>query len=291
MGFSSILGAIAFMFVFAGMAVFAVTMQKNLTAHAQEQALAAEREREQGTSGLTVTAATYATNAIVSWTDTTYADFAAGSSAGVTITGPGTLVLVGPAYVANGTWTSPVIDTGVAGANYSAIAWTAVLPSGTDVGFQVRSAASPAALAAAPFTGPSGTGADRYTASGTPLNDSATDGNRYLQYRAYLGTTDTGNTPQLQEVALGVQRFTGVATVTVRNSGSVGLEHAQTDLYLAGVRVPRNATNRTVDLGATTDQVLWQPGESVTFRVFGTRTVPTAVTVANGPARGAGTVS
>ena len=291
MGFSTIVGAIAFMIIFAGMTVFAVTVQKNITLQASEQTAASERERSQNNAAISVTSASYAEDATIDWTDTTYSDFTAGSLVSTIVASPGTLVLVGPAYTSNGTWTSPVIDTGAAGTNYTTISWTAVLPSGAALNFQARGGASTAAILASAFTGSDGTSATAYAASGANLNDSVHDGRRYIQYRANLTTTNTANTPQLQEISIGVTRDGGVSTISLENTGSEKLDFTETDLYLAGERVPRNTSSRTLDFSGASDQILWLPGESITYNVFRTVTTPATITVAQGAARAAGTVN
>ena len=72
-------------------------------------------------------------------------------------------------------------------------------PSGTDIKFQLRSAATEGGLGAATWYGPTGTG-DYYTASGTAIN-SVHDGDRWLQYKAYF-TSPGGATPTLSDVTI-----------------------------------------------------------------------------------------
>jgi len=291
MGFGTVFATIAFMFIFAGMIVFALTVQKNLTLHASEQRVAADRERVQSNSNLIITGASYAVGAVVSWTDTTYADFNAGSMENTTTISPGTVVLQGPSYEESGTWTSTIIDTGASATNYTTISWTAVLPLGTSLSFQARAGASVAALESSSFTGPDGTPGSSYVSSGTTLNETVHSETRYLQYQATLSTTDDTLTPQLQAVSIGIQRPGGSASITVRNSGSEKLPHSETDLYLVGERVPRTTSSRTIDLSSASDQLLWLPGESVTYTVFRTIATPAQITVANGAAQAAGVVS
>ena len=135
MGFSTVIGSIAFMFIVVSMLVFVVTVQKNLTLQTQEQTAASERERTQDGTTINIASASYAQDVVVDWTTTTYSDFTAGTLASTTVVSPGTLVLIGPAYTSNGTWTSSVFDTGATGTNYTSISWTAVLPSGAALDF------------------------------------------------------------------------------------------------------------------------------------------------------------
>lgn len=81
----------------------------------------------------------------------------------------------------------------------SRLAWKALTPHGTAVKFQLRSAASEADLAKAPWQGPDGS-SSYYEQSGSSLQI-ASD-HRWLQYRAVLVTPDGGSTPVLQSVSI-----------------------------------------------------------------------------------------
>jgi|GEM_PF-2401627 len=76
------------------------------------------------------------------------------------------------------------------------ISWNATLPAGTDVSFQLRSALSPQALAAAPFTGPDGTSGTYYIIPGEGLS-SGHAGDSQLQYRVRLRTERPEASPVL----------------------------------------------------------------------------------------------
>ncbi|MFP4656063.1 MAG: hypothetical protein ACLFNK_00610 [Candidatus Woesearchaeota archaeon] len=59
--------------------------------------------------------------------------------------------------------------------------------------------------------------------------------------------------------------------VYVRNTGRTQLNHNDTDVYLDGLRVPRNDTNRTIQLLEDTDQVnegVWDPSEQILIEIF-----------------------
>ena len=86
------------------------------------------------------------------------------------------------------------------GQAFDRLNWQAATELGTGVKFQVRSAASPAGLAQAAWSGPEG--ADSfYTASGTRLAGVKPE-NRWLQYRAVLTSPDGANSPRLSEVEI-----------------------------------------------------------------------------------------
>lgn len=101
------------------------------------------------------------------------------------------------AYLSSGTLTSAVFDAG-SGTDWGTLSWTAFLPGGTALKFQLAAAdgADPA-----DFRGPDGTVDGFYTGSGTAVW-SGHDGRRYLRYRAVLTTADAAKTPLLQSVTV-----------------------------------------------------------------------------------------
>jgi archaellum component FlaF (FlaF/FlaG flagellin family) len=288
MGFGTILGAIAFLFIFAGLAVFSVQVQKNVGAAGSQQIRAAELERKHSAMALSIESLSYAVDQEIPWVDDVYADFE-GTLENITNTAPGILAVPAP-YSANGSYTSQVIDTGFASTNYTTITWSGTEPADTQLSFQVRAGASVAALTSAAFSGPDGTGATSYYVSGVNLNDGVVDANRFLQYRVFFETNTTG-TPQLDSVTIGVTRPGGVVSVTVANTGSEKLLITDTDVYLGGNRVLRNDSERTFDVSAMSDKILWLPGQELEIAIFETIVPPQPIAIANSHAQAAGTVS
>jgi hypothetical protein len=87
-----------------------------------------------------------------------------------------------------------------AGVSFARLHWKAETRFGTEVKFQVRTAATRDGLAQAAWSGPEGADSS-YTKAGASLPGvGARD--RWLQYRAVLGSPDGGNSPILTEVAL-----------------------------------------------------------------------------------------
>ena len=81
------------------------------------------------------------------------------------------------------------------------IAWDALLPPGTSVRVQLRSANFPGWINDRPFIGPDGTTDSFYQNSGQSLSR-AHSGQRFIQYRVLLGTDDPGLSPILEEVII-----------------------------------------------------------------------------------------
>jgi len=81
---------------------------------------------------------------------------------------------------------------------WSTLSWTATVPANTSLKFQV--AASNSSNGPFNFVGPGGTAATFFTTSGASLSQFY--GFRYLKYKAYLATTDTTQTPALNDVTI-----------------------------------------------------------------------------------------
>ena len=97
---------------------------------------------------------------------------------------------------------SRVHDTGLSAPVYHTLTVLGVQPQHTDLRLQVRSAATPAALASAPWYGPT-TANGYYTALASPTAlNSAHKGQRYLQYRALLSCKRFSGTPVLDRVVV-----------------------------------------------------------------------------------------
>lgn len=288
MGFATIFGSLAFGFIFVSMVVFATVVQHNMAEAATEDHGRAENEQRVRSSSISITSATYDPLGTAQWIDNLYADFANGTTANTEVTREGSITLTTQPYV-NGTYTSSAIDTGFSTTEYTALSWSSVEPLSTSITFQLRSANDTAALAAASFIGPDGTATTYYTISGSSTNETHND-SRYIQYRAYLGTNDDTQTPQLTSVTIDLVRPVGTTTIDVQNTGSEKLLPGETDVYLAGQRIARTDAQRTLTLQDSAEQALWNPGETITITVPRAITTPNTLTVANGPVTATGIV-
>ena len=108
------------------------------------------------------------------------------------------LVSGAPQYYTSGNLISEPASTSV-GADYGLLTFTIAEPAGTDIKFQIRSAATSDGLAIADWYGPTGTG-DYYTASGIAINP-VHDDDRWIQYRAVFSGDGT-DTPTLSDIAI-----------------------------------------------------------------------------------------
>ena len=112
---------------------------------------------------------------------------------------PGSLSDRTPAH----SFTSRAFSTKSAAPAYVSLAWRASVPDGTSLKFQLRSAASAAALQAAKWYGPTST-QDYYLSSsntGTAAINAVHRGHRHIQYRAFFSHT-LANTPALDRVSI-----------------------------------------------------------------------------------------
>jgi uncharacterized repeat protein (TIGR01451 family) len=124
-------------------------------------------------------------------------------------------------------------------AAWSTLSWTATTPANTNLQFQV--AASNSAAGPFNFVGPDGTAATFFTTSGASL--SQFNGNRYLQYRAYLSTTSGTVTPTLNDVTvcytvvplpdLAITKTDGVATAIPGGSVTYTITATNTSASIA----------------------------------------------------------
>lgn len=277
-----------FTFIFASTIVFLMVTQHTFQTQATEQQRQTRANLVYSRMALTITSSDYVSNAVIDWTDNLYSDFITGTTTNTSVLGIGSITLTGPSYNTNGIYTSKSLDTGFT-ANYTIIAWTSITPAGTTLSFQVRAADSIAALNAAAFSGPDGSTDDYYTISGATLNETVNE-NQYIQYRAYLSTTDNAKTPELQEVTIGVQRITTAILVNVMNAGAEPLVPNQTDVYVGAERILRSNAKRTLVLDDVTNQAFWDPGETIELSVFDV-TAPTIIKVTNSAAAASTTVS
>jgi hypothetical protein len=100
-------------------------------------------------------------------------------------------------YFASGNLTSSTYDTG-GSSDFGNISWTATAPAGTALKFQIATNNDNATWL---FKGPDGTTGTYYTSSGTAVW-SGHDGDRYIKYKAFFSTANTGVTPVLQDVSI-----------------------------------------------------------------------------------------
>jgi len=106
------------------------------------------------------------------------------------------IAVIFTSYFVSGNLTSLNHDAGYDAFWYN-VFFTINEPSGTDVKFQLRTAATEGGLSSATWYGPSGTG-DYYTTSGAAIN-AVHDGDRWIQYKAYFaGPGD--RTPKLSDI-------------------------------------------------------------------------------------------
>jgi archaellum component FlaF (FlaF/FlaG flagellin family) len=63
-----------------------------------------------------------------------------------------------------------------------------------------------------------------------------------------------------------------ITNVYVRNTGRTMLDPLKMDVYLDGVRIPRNSTNRTIEVTDDTDLInegIFDPKETIHIAIFG----------------------
>ena len=183
-----------------------------------------------------------------------------------------------------GNFVSSVKDSGaVTGSSttWTTLSWTAVTPANTTLKFQV--AGSSSASGPFNFVGPDGTAATFFTTSGASL--SQFNGKRYLQYKAFLSTTDTSVTPTLNNVTVcyavvdcssAVPSITPTPSQVCANStGNTASGPASMSSYSWSI------TNGTITAGATAQSVTYTAGASGNVGLTLTVTTSNGCTAAN----------
>jgi phosphodiesterase/alkaline phosphatase D-like protein len=103
-------------------------------------------------------------------------------------------------YSPSGTFTSSILDT-IGNTGFGTLVFTATTSASTTIKFQLRSGKTVDELNSRNFVGPDGSTSTYYLTSNTSIW-SGHSGDRYIQYKAYLETTDASQTPYLNDVTI-----------------------------------------------------------------------------------------
>ena len=101
------------------------------------------------------------------------------------------------------------------------------------------------------------------------FNSSVTEASNSMRIR-----TDSLSLTMRTDVTIDMVSYedaTNTTFVYVRNTGRTMLDINQTDIYLNGLRVPRNSTYRTIEILEDTDVInpgIWDPTEQVLIKIF-----------------------
>lgn len=112
---------------------------------------------------------------------------------------PGNATIVQRKYASTADIVSSKFDTGDATV-FGQLSWSALTTAGTTLSVQLRTAETEAELDTAPWLGPTGP-FDSYTASNVGIN-STHDGDRWVQYKVTMGTSNSTQTPILNSIKL-----------------------------------------------------------------------------------------
>ena len=187
-------------------------------------------------------------------------------------------------YMTSGNLVSTVKDSNsVPGSSptWTTLSWTSTIPANTTVRFQA--AGSNNSGGPFSFVGPDGTASTFFTTSGASL--AQFNGNRYLEYKAYLSTTDTAVTPTLSAVTVCYQLVDcssaaptitpAPAQVCASSTGNTASGPAGMTSYSWGI------TNGTITGGASTQTVTYTAGASGNTTLMLTITNASACTAAS----------
>jgi hypothetical protein len=96
---------------------------------------------------------------------------------------------------------------------WKAIQWNSVTPVETGIKFQIKSSTTEAGLGAESFVGPDRTPGTYYTSSGENIGSSH-NARQWIQFKAYLSTTNVGKTPVLEDVTITYNQFPQIPELT-----------------------------------------------------------------------------
>jgi len=113
---------------------------------------------------------------------------------------PSSITLFDSCYCSKGFLSSRDYDCS-GPSNFQTISWIADTPINTSIKFQLRTASVSSNLTSKDFIGPDGTNRTYYTTSGATIW-SGHYGDRWVQYRVNLSSTDFSQTPVLKDVTI-----------------------------------------------------------------------------------------
>jgi hypothetical protein len=148
---------------------------------------------------------------------------------------------------------------------WTMLSWTATTPASTALKFQA--AGSNSATGPFNFVGPDGTAATFFTTTGASLAQFY--GFRYLQYKAYLSTTDSTKTPVLSDVTACFTNLDCSGTITITAPGPLcGNSAGNTASGPAGeTSYAWSITNGTIAGSVTSQSLTYTAGASGTVNL------------------------
>jgi hypothetical protein len=120
-----------------------------------------------------------------------------------------------PKYKSTGTFTSAPMDLG-SRSYFKDINWTAKIPDNTEIRFQLRTADSKSGLASMDFVGEDGNSSLYYNTTNRTIWDGH-NGGQWVQYKAYLTTSSSFDTPFLRNVTINYNRWSETKLVNPVN--------------------------------------------------------------------------
>jgi hypothetical protein len=126
-------------------------------------------------------------------------------------------------WVKDGTYVSQPKDLG-GEAYFGDIRWEGVTPEGTSIKFQVRAAETAQNLSSKLLVGPTGPSLSYFDVSGEGLG-AKFNGSRFIQYKAYLSTSNTMITPSLHSTTFDYNLMQSVAMVYPKGGENISGYH------------------------------------------------------------------
>jgi hypothetical protein len=175
---------------------------------------------------------------------------------------PGTLILSNGN--STGEWYSEIIEFN-GSIDFQFINASTIVPGGSFVGIQLRSAKNKTALTG-PFLGPDGTSGSSYLLFPEIINP-VHDNDSVVQVRVFM---DRGASviPEVEWIEIHYA-YTNVLEINVRNTGKIPIDTDTLDFFVSEQRISRDNVFRTDVIDATdiTNPGIWEPEEELTIKI------------------------
>jgi len=164
------------------------------------------------------------------------------------------------AYNTTGEYISPFFDTG-GPSSFNSMLWRASLPEGTSILFQLRTARTLSGLQSQAFVGHDGT-SDSFYSSGSALWPGH-EGDKWGQFKVYLGTKNQSVSPILEEVTISYNRFPEAPILTQpMNSTWVSISQIKFEwLFNDSDSTEQNAFELQMTTRPDSNETIWSSGQ------------------------------
>jgi hypothetical protein len=182
------------------------------------------------------------------------------------VSGSVVLDLDGLDYYSDGYFISDIYDLSHP-VDFTSLASNGQRPAPTFLGVQMRSANSSAELVGE-FLGPDGTNETYYGLLDT--TNSVHDGDKVIQFKVTMTTSDVSQTPQLDNITLNYKYMYDDLSIVVLNDGSIKIPFDNVDIFIDDDRIERNYVSLSkyvLDYTEIRNPSIWDPEEFLELKL------------------------